>query len=103
MAWFARKPAAQLSPPVAPARKPGAITKVLTAAGLAPPVNHELVEWTYDPEKRAPVARFVNGPPPEPPGLRPKSYHSAFADPAQPRSWLFPDGMPGGSWWARRS
>jgi hypothetical protein len=88
-----------------PAPKPSIVTKALVAVGLKPEVNHELIEWSWDSEKGKPVARFVNGAPEEPEGIRRRQvYHSHFRDRAEPpqlNAWIFPRGFSRGrrSWW----
>jgi hypothetical protein len=59
--------------------------------------------WYWDGKKKIRDGYWVPGPPPEPPGLRPVIYHSAFQEHMQPTtSWLYPRGRPV-SWWARRT
>jgi hypothetical protein len=58
--------------------------------------------WKWDPDKKIMDGYWTDGPSPEPPGLRPIAYHSAFREHKHPnRSWIFPYGAPV-FWWDRR-
>lgn len=64
-----------------------------------PPVQETRWIWFWDDQKKVMDGYWTDGPPLEPPGFRPNSYHSHYE---LPPDWLFPRGRRY-SWWGGRA
>jgi hypothetical protein len=64
-----------------------------------PPVQETRWIWFWDDQKKVMDGYWTDGPPLEPPGFRPNSYHSHYE---LPPDWLFPRGRRY-SWWDGRA
>jgi hypothetical protein len=96
-AWWDRKNALRAWKPLR--KQQVSETPPLPLPRRDPPVQETRWIWFWDDKKKVMDGYWTDGPPLEPPGFRPKSYHSHHE---LPPDWLFPRGRRY-SWWDGRA